>query len=1168
MPIRIQLAACLALTSVLQVRADIPDFQRPDFQREVRPILSDHCFACHGPDPGQRQADLRLDTAAGMASVIEPADLESSELVRRLDAEDADEIMPPPEFHKDLSPRQRQILKAWVSAGAKYETHWAFDPPLRPEVKADGSPIDYFLNRRLAQVDLTPNEIADRRTLLRRLCLDLTGLPPTRGQLNEFLADHSADAVERLVDRLLASRHYGQHMARYWLDTVRYADTHGLHLDNYREMWPYRDWVIKSFNENLPFDRFVTEQLAGDLFPDATRDQLVASGFNRLNVTTNEGGSIYDEVFARNVIDRTDAFGTVFLGLTTGCAVCHDHKFDPLTMRDYYSLSAFFNSLDGRAMDDNIKNPAPVISVPTADQEQRLQEFDVSLAEIRQQMRGPIESVDAAQAAWERELIQPGEPKIQTLIPVDVSSAAGVEMKVGEDGSIAVAGEPADKDTTTIVAKIPPGVSWQTLRLEALTETDDGRVGLSENGNVVLSEITVETSAADQDDWTPVPIRYAVADIEQTDGPFAVSYAIDEKEHDREGWAVGGHQQTGPRNAWFVMPALVTETEAAGSKIRIRLAYQSIFQAHQFRRLRLSLSEAGPVVPENQQITLGQIHSVGPFPIETPKFGYNRDYASINREFNAQEVFTHTDRPYRWQQRDDLPEVEVNQLPIIADRPSVTILHHSIQAPRAQQVTLLLDTDDGHMVYLNGKNVGTVRGPHELAPLSHQYELNLQQGANRLYIKVVNHAGPSRLTFAYRAPAVPVPAALVQLIRTDETQREQADREAIRSYYRQVYCLHPDWLALVDLQQGMLAAKQKVEAEMSTTLVWKELDQPRAAHILKRGQYDQPGEAVPRATPAFLPPLPEDAPLDRLGLAQWLVSPDHPLTARVYVNRVWQQLFGIGLVQTSEDFGSQGQPPTHPELLDWLAVDFRDSGWDVKRLVKMLVMSDAYQRSAHVTPRMLELDPDNRLLARGPRYRLDAEVIRDQALAISGLLNDKPGGPSVKPPQPDGLWLAVGYTRSNTARFTADVGDKIYRRSVYIFWKRTSPPPQMSILDAPSRESCTAHRERTNTPLQALLLLNETQLFQAAKHLADRVLEQTELTETRARIDWLFETVTMRVPDQAEAAELVALADDLTQLYRDNDAATKQIDASGSPELAAWTVVANTVLNLDEVVNK
>ena len=955
-------------------------------------------------------------------------------------------------------------------------------------------------------------------------------------------------------------------MARYWLDIVRYADTHGLHLDNYREMWPFRDWVIKSFNENLPFDKFVTYQLAGDLLPNATREQIVASGYNRLNVTTNEGGSIYDEVFARNVIDRTDAFGTVFLGLTTGCAVCHDHKFDPLSTRDYYSLSAFFNSLDGRAMDGNTKNPAPVISAPNDEQEQRLREYGALLADVRKEMAGPIESVDAAQAAWEARLVDSPPPTVAALIPTTVSSAAGVEMKSSADGLIEVIGKPADKDTTTIVATLPEGAAWQTIHLQAVTNAPDERVGLSSNGNVVLTEISVQTADADADNWSPVPIRYAVADIEQTDGPFAVTYAIDEKPDHKQGWAVAGHQQTGPRNAWFVMPALVAASTNAGTRIRIQLKYESMFAAHQFRRIRLSLSDTGPGVPADQKIELFEIHSVGPFPLETPGFGYGRDYASLKREFKADEVFTHTDQPYRWQQRDDLPQVKVNRLPVIDGQSSVVVLHQRIHSPRAQKLTLLIGTDDGHTIYLNGKEVGSVRGPNPISPLSHQYDLDLKQGDNRLYIKVINHSGPSELTYAFRGPAIDVPAKLIELLTQHE--RSDADRDSIRRYYRQVYCLHPDWLALVDHEKGLVAARAKTEAEIPTTLVWKELEKPREARVLRRGQYDQPGDVVPRATPAFLPPLPAEAPLDRLGLAGWLTSPQHPLTARVAVNRLWQQLFGIGLVRTSEDFGSQGEPPSHPELLDWLAVEFRESGWDVKRFMKMLVTSDAYRRSARMTDAMRAIDPENRLLARGPRFRLDAEVLRDQALALAGLLKDELGGPSVKPPQPDGLWSAVGYTRSNTARFIADTGDKTYRRSVYIFWKRTSPPPQMSTLDAPSRESCTVRRERTNTPLQALLLLNETQLFQAAKSLAARVLENAALKDTRARVDWLLETATLRPPSSEESEELTRLAIDLLAHYADNGDEAQLIDARGSAELAAWAIVANAVLNLDEVVTK
>jgi len=435
-------------------------------------------------------------------------------------------------------------------------------------------------------------------------------------------------------------------------------------------------------------------------------------------------------------------------------------------------------------------------------------------------------------------------------------------------------------------------------------------------------------------------------------------------------------------------------------------------------------------------------------------------------------------------------------------------------------------------------------------------------------VKVVNHDGPSQLTFAYRSPAIDVPEQIVKLLKVPENERSPEVQSALRKYYRSVFCLHPDWLALVDQEQGIQKAKEKLLSEVPTTLVWKELEKPREAHMLIRGQYDKPGDRVERATPAFLPSFPVDAPLDRLGLAQWLTSPEHPLTARVAVNRFWQQVFGTALVRTSEDFGSQGEPPSHPELLDWLAVDFRESGWDVKRLLKMLVMSDAYRRSSHVTDAMQQIDPSNRMLARGPRHRLDAEVLRDQALALSLQLIDQQGGPSVKPPQPDGLWAAVGYSGSNTVRFKADEGDKVYRRSVYTFWKRTSPPPQMTTFDAPSRESCTARRERTNTPLQALLLMNETQYIQAANRLAKRALEAPNLSSIPQRVDWLFETVTARLPRDSELQEMVSLVADATAYYTDQPDLAAKLCGTSDPDEAAWTVLASTLLNLDEVVTK
>ncbi|MGB7343717.1 MAG: PSD1 and planctomycete cytochrome C domain-containing protein [Pirellulaceae bacterium] len=1151
-----------------------------DFNRDVRPILSDHCFACHGPDENERQADLRLDTADGIKAAInvegdDENALSESELVIRILASDPDMVMPPPDFHKPLSKQQIATLKDWVIGGAQFQQHWSFIPPVRPEVDPSAStPIDGFLNRGIRAAGLRPTPQADRRTLLRRVCLDLTGLPPTSEQIEMFLDDESNNAYENLVDRLLQTPQYGEHMGRFWLDLVRYADTHGLHLDNYREMWPYRDWVINAFNQNMPLDQFYTQQLAGDLLPDATESQKIASGFNRLNVTTNEGGSIYDEVFARNVMDRTDAFGTIFLSLTTGCAVCHDHKFDPITQADYYSFSAFFNSLDGRAMDENIKDPAPVLRVPSEEQKQRLAEIEDELPRVRQQMAEPIASVDAAQRKWEQSYANAAEPIEHVLRAVSVVSETKKKTALRDDQSIELIGDAADKDTLTITAPFPGDAAWQTLRLEALVDKPEDRVGVSSNGNVVLSEIVIE-SASDptSETWNPVPVKHAVADVEQSDGTFAVSYAIDGKVSGTEGWAVDGHRKTGPRTAWFTIPTLNSGLNSGSDDppgaIRVQLKFLSVHAKHQFRRVRLSLSDSDPVVPVDQRITFGDIHSVGPFPVESASPGYARKFGSQEKEFDATEVFTYVDRPYRWQHRADLQPVEVNPLPQLSDRASVTLLHQNIHAPSAQKATLLIGTDDGHQIYLNGKRIAEHRDPGEIKPLHHQYGVDLNKGDNRLYIKIVNHSGPSRLSYAWRSPAIQAPEQLAKLLDELDADRSETQRQSIQKYYRSVACQHPDWLALVDMQKGLEKAREKLIAESPTTLVWKELAKPREAKILKRGQYDQPGDVVPRATPTFLPPFPQDAPVDRLGLARWLCSPDHPLTARVAVNRFWQQVFGTGLVKTSEDFGSQGDTPTNPELLDYLAVEFRDSGWDVQRLIKSLVMTDAYKRSSLAEASSLAIDPTNRMLARGPRYRLDAEVLRDQALQLAGLLRTDMGGPSVKPPQPDGLWYAVGYSRSNTAKFTADKeDDKIYRRSVYIFWKRTSAPPQMSTFDAPSRESCTARRERTNTPLQALLMMNEEQYLKAAKSLATMAQADSVGETNQQRIDWLFEKITIRPPTSTESDELAGLLADLKLHYEDDLAAAEKLVGEKSAEQAAWAVLASTILNLDEVVSK
>ena len=1150
-----------------------------DFTREVRPILSDHCFACHGPDEENREGDLRLDMADDIEAVVDLDEApEETELIQRIESDEEDMQMPPHHFNKPLSEKQKKILKAWVAAGAVFEEHWAFQPPRVDHAIVSQEPselsiqqsaeiIDAFINRELDRAGLEGNASADRRSIVRRVFLDAIGLPPSHEEIDEFLADKSSNAYGKLIDRLFATKQYGQHVGRYWLDLVRYADTHGLHLDNYREMWPYRDWVIDAFNANMPFDEFITKQLAGDLLPDATREDKIASGFNRLNVTTNEGGSIYDEVFFRNCVDRTDAFGTIFLGLTTQCAVCHDHKFDPISQQSYYSLLAFFNSLDGSALDSNSKDSPPSIPVPTKEQQTQMEEIDSAISDLQTEMSRPIPSIDQAQRTWEASLSEGAEPLRHRLVPSSVTSEANVEMKTDENQTISLVGPAAAKDTTIVLADLPPKTRWQTLHLEAIADEKNDRVGSSGNGNVVLSEIKVEITDDEMDGkWVNIPITSAFADIEQNDGDLSVTQAIDTKIDDGKGWGADGHGKVGSRNAWFTVPSLVAT--GTHSKIRVRLEYQSKYPMHQFKHIRLTLIDAPPSVSPDQRITLGPIHTAGPFPVENATAGYYRTFASQQKAFKIDQVFVYEEREYRWHHRGDFPQVRACSIPTIPERQSVVVWHQSLQSPKAQEVTLLLGADDGYQVFLNGKELGKVRGPKTIHPLGSEWTLKLKSGHNDLYLKLINHAKQSELTYAYRSFALTVPSELKQLASVPSDQRRDATKQSLRQYYRSVYCTHPEWLTLQNLVAGAQKSKEKLDAEIPTTLVWKETSPPRPAHIMKRGQYDQPGEKVSRDTPAFLPPFPEDAPRNRLGLAKWLSQSDHPLTARVAVNRFWQQIFGQGLVKTSEDFGNQGESPSHFGLLDFLALDFQSHGWDTKRFLKMILMTDAYRRSAKATDEMLRIDPENTLLARGPRFRLDAEMLRDQSLAYAGRLKLEAGGPSVKPPQPDGLWKAVGYSGSNTVQFTADEGDKVYRRSVYMFWKRTSPPPQMSTLDAPSREACTARRERTNTPLQALLLLNETQYFQASGDLVKRIMDQANLQDDNARLQWAFELLTVRKPSTTELKELSQLLEDLTIYYENNPTLAANLADSSDAKLAAWTIIGNTLLNLDEVVNK
>ena len=1014
------LACLLALSAA-------PALYAVEFSRDIRPLLSERCFQCHGPDQEQRATDLRLDQRETVFSdlggyrAVVPGKPHASEVLKRVTSRDPELQMPPPDSGAlPLSQEEVARLTEWIDEGAPWEEHWAFVAPRRPELAeaATGwarNAVDRFVGARLEAAGLSPQDEADRNTLLRRVTLDLTGLPPHPQEVEAFVPDKREGAYERVVDRLLGSAAFGEHMARYWLDAVRYGDTHGLHLDNYREMWPYRDWVISAFNKNLPFDRFVLEQLAGDLLPGAALEQQVASGFNRCHVTTSEGGSIKEEVYVRNVVDRVAATGTIFMGLTLGCAVCHDHKFDPVSQKEFYQLFAFFNSMDGNPLDGNRKAPAPVVRVPDDVQAAQLASLELRKAELDGRRTAERPSVDAAQRAWEAS----ARERLATVAawsvakPERASAEGGAEFRALEDGSWLVTGPNPDQETYDFVWRLSEG-AVTAVRLEALVdESLDGAAGRSQGGNAVLTDIELAVApAGDAEAFSEVALEHAWADHSQ--GGFPVGHAIDDNAE--TGWGVEGDSKKENRTAVFATKA---PFGTAGARLRVRLSFASKHARHQFGRLRLSVS----TTPSSRRI--------GPtYPDEVVAA---------------------------------LEEVERS----------------------AEQVAALQDH--------------------------------------------------------YRASVT--------------------DVEELRQVFVQ----------LAELRSERKALEEKAP----TTLVMKELSEPREAFVLLRGQYDQRGESVVRATPSVLPPMGADLPRNRLGFARWLLDPAHPLTARVTVNRFWQQCFGTGLVHTSEDFGNQGEPPSHPELLDWLAVDFVETGWDIKRLMRVLVTSATYRQSSRATDQGMTVDPGNRLLWRGPRFRLDAETLRDQALAASGLLTQKLGGASVKPPQPDGLWYAVGYTSSNTARFKADSGDKVFRRSVYTFWKRTAPAPQMKIFDAPSRESCTVRRERTNTPLQALLLLNDPQYVEAARYLAERLLRED--TSDRARLEQGFYRVAARRPDDDELAELVDLHGDLLAEFRSHPERARELIATGETEpdpslepvaLAAWTMVANTLLNLDEVITK
>ena len=1016
-----------------------------NFQKEVRPILSNACFQCHGFDQGSRMAGLRLDTKEGAFAerksgrAIVAGDPTASLLWQRIDHENAAKRMPPAYSHKSITPEQKATLKLWIEQGAPWTEHWAFtapvrrDPPLVQKQDWARNPIDRFVLAKLEASSLSPAPEADRRTLARRVSFDLTGLPPEPKVVDAFVKDAAPDAYEKLVDQLMDSPQWGEHRARYWLDAARYADTHGIHIDNFREIWPYRDWVIRAFNQNKKFDQFTVEQIAGDLLPDRTLDQWVATGFHRCNATTNEGGVIPEEFEAIYAKDRVDTTGTVFLGLTVGCATCHDHKFDPILQKEVYQLAAFFRNTTQKTLDGNIRNTAPVIFVPPLGEETRWDELKAQEKRMR------------------------GELRVQTR----ADSLARFEKWLPSARLAAAPSNPTNDQSFVLTEKLPRagGVEWKTgTRGPQLEFFAKGKLAIPGAG------------------------------VLNADQPFTIS-------------------------TWFYLP------EAKSAQVLAS---------------RLAPKEKGDNEKDEHN---GWILDLDDARVRFTLIGEaNKDRLSIRS-------------------KDALKRGSWNHVAVSYDGSR---------------------RSDGLKLYLGGEPVEPASS-NDWKPLTGSID-------NKLPLTLGSNGGDRdfnggalqdfRIT---RHAITDEEAALLAQWYTFEQARHKStwnadERAAIATYY----CakIDPQARAQADAYERTAAEKLALQRRGGLTHVQVEKPEAPFAHVLYRGMYDQLRDKVTPDVPGVLPPMAADLPRNRLGLAQWLIAPENPLLARVTVNRFWQEVFGTGIVRTAEDFGSQGEAPSHPELLDWLAVEFRESGWDIKRLFKLIVTSAAYRQQALNTPEKLNKDPQNRLLSRGPRFRMDGEAVRDLALAASGLLDAQIGGPSVKPYQPSGVWETVAMNDSDTRFYYQDHGRSLYRRSLYTFWKRSAPPASMDLFNAPTRELCTVRRERTNTPLQALVVMNDPQFVEAARHLAQHAMRAA--SDPDQRLDYMTTRVLSRPFEPHERAILKSELKDLLRHYDTHLGEARKLIAVGeskpdaklsAPEFAAWTMLASSILNMDEALN-
>lgn len=1160
------------------------------YGRDVRPILSDRCFQCHGTDPAQRQADLRLDVAEsataardGGAAIV-PGDLDASEVWRRVTSQDPDLVMPPPGSNRrTLSAEEQDVLRGWIEAGAEYEEHWAFRPPERPEVP-DGAahPVDAFVRRALADHGLEASGALEDELLLRRLFLDLTGLPPTPEETGAYLAelaDGDDDEVwARWVERLFTEEpyrsRYAERMASPWLDQARYADTNGIHMDAGRQMWLWRDWVLAAYRDNKPFDEFVLEQLAGDQLPDATVEQRIASGFNRNHVITDEGGAIPAEYLVEYAVDRVDTTSQVFLGLTMGCARCHDHKYDPLTQEDYYRLFDFFYSNDEPGLYSQQPNPRrafePAIAVPTEEQEARQGELAAEREALEERLATPSSEELAALDAFLAEL-----PERFGLQHVDASLEAATTttdstLEILADGSALASGENPAKDVFELVLRTD-ATDLRVLQLDVLGHESlpDGRPGRASNGNAVLSGMEVElVSVADPEERRALAFDWMWASHEQANGPFNLEGAFDDD--GASGWAIEGHGPKGDRVALFGADAPFGYP--GGTEVRVRLEFESVYTQHTFGRVRVGLAQLAESALAELPVKQGRWYHAGPFAVTAADaydaaFGPEED-AVLDRA----RTFADGETQRRWSFQETYRDETLVSLP---GGTNVHYVAKELWSPTARDLEVAIGSDDGFALYVNGAEVAAREVARGVAPDQDRATLPLEAGRNVLVFRVVNTGGAAGYWFRSLPSEAVLQADVLAAFADDGALEDEG--AALRAGVLHAWRLtrSPEYAEGLARRAAIDAEVAEIEAAIPRTMVMRDRMEPRQTYVLRRGEYDKADEERPVAggIPAVFGDLAGAEGASRLDLARWMTSPDNPLVARVAVNRLWQLVFGRGLVATSGDFGFQGAWPSHPELLDWLAVEFVESGWDVQHVLRTLVTSDTYRQRSHVTEAHLARDPDNVWLARFPRRRLDAERLRDQALYVSGLLVEEFGGESVKPYQPEGLWREVAMVQSNTRIFERGMDTDLWRRSVYTYWKRACPPPSMLTFDAPTRESCVVERSTTNTPLQALVLWNDEQFLEAARVLAERTLREAEGDAERLAL--MFRRCTGRAPEAAEASLLAETLDELRTRYADGGDGAAALAAVGETpaaedlapeEVAAWTLVANALLNLHATI--